>query len=234
MKKNPRKMLPVAATLFVTLDKTFWRCICWLQIKLQPLFTASISNAENVQNNKNFKRVNCGYHSLHNNWQPLTNGIATWKGNLIKVNASRACVSETSVFGCVRLMILNGCRLLNVPITDLTSNISASMCLLSSYTISAPNATSEWHLLRLANSFAGFSYHKILVITWLMTLKKAQSASSWSNPFLITMKIFMQQIMCMKILFSMIFELIQKFSNAFDSNISGSIAVFKRNDQILL
>jgi hypothetical protein len=49
-------------------------------------------------------------------------------------------------------MILNGCRLLNVPITDLTSNISASMCLLSSYTISAPNATSEWHLLRLIHS----------------------------------------------------------------------------------
>ena len=92
--KNPRKMLPVAATLLVTLDKTFCRCICWLQIKLQPLFTASISNAENVQNNKIFKRVNCDYHSLHNNWQPLTNSIATCKGNLIKVNASRALCSD--------------------------------------------------------------------------------------------------------------------------------------------
>lgn len=48
-----QNMLPVAARLFVTLDKTFWRCICWLQIKLQPLSTASTSNAENVQNNKN-------------------------------------------------------------------------------------------------------------------------------------------------------------------------------------
>jgi len=51
--KKSQNMLPVAARLFVTLDKTFWRCICWLQIKLQPLSTASTSNAENVQNNKN-------------------------------------------------------------------------------------------------------------------------------------------------------------------------------------
>jgi hypothetical protein len=36
--------------------------------------------------------VNCGYHSLHNNWQPLTNSITTCKGNLMKVNASQACV----------------------------------------------------------------------------------------------------------------------------------------------
>jgi len=39
--------------------------------------------------------------------------------------------------------ILDGCQLLDVPITDLTSKIDSIMCLLSSYIISAPNANSK-------------------------------------------------------------------------------------------
>ena len=86
------------------------------------------------------------------------------------------------------------------------------------------------------NSFAGFSYNKFLTITWFMTLKKTQSASSCSKPLYQQRKTLMQSMIWIKSLFFMIFELIKKYSNAFGTSVSTNIIPFNENfsDSIII